>query len=265
MGIIVDGNLDQADLNGTVGMAPPGDANEVRFPTYGISNASRIAYNGVRRISEFALRYVVIWVPRAITYSKKDPQLREFLDVDVAGRWRHGLTQFNRGSLAALDKGEQGWSRAATDVMLTLTETRGLQGLNYAGGVSRRATQSRGASTRRLYKTFGGTPRSTIRSGIKGRVLLTSGSFRLRQDQHAPLGRRIRTPDERTDPDRRQGHGGHAATPPPNQHGLSELRVVPSSERGGQRRLRAQVPQPFETGDQRPSWTSPGVGPVGRL
>ena len=40
-------------------------------------------------------------------------------------------------------------------------------------------------------------------------------------------------PTERADPDRRQGHGGHASPPPPGQHGLPELRPVPSSDASG--------------------------------
>ncbi len=83
-----------------------------------------------------------------------------------------------------------------------------------------------------------------------GRVLLAARPLGLRQDDHAPADRRVRTAGRGPDPARRRGHGADAAAQAQRQHGLPELRAVPAPHGRGERRVRPALPGRLEAGGE---------------
>ena len=72
------------------------------------------------------------------------------------------------------------------------------------------------------------------------RVRVVPRPLRLRQDDGAAHGRRLRGADRRLDRHRRQGRHAAEAEPAQHRHGVPGLRAVPKSHRGAEHRLRAE-------------------------
>src|SRR5262245_1069147 len=94
-----------------------------------------------------------------------------------------------------------------------------------------------------------------------GRVLLAARPLRLRQDHHVADDRRVRAPDRGADPAGRGGRRAGSAAQAGRQHRVPELRVVPASVRGRQRRVRAQVPEDLPARGARARRERAGAGP----
>ena len=71
-------------------------------------------------------------------------------------------------------------------------------------------------------------------------------------------------PTTRLDLGRRPADGRHPGQPPPDQHGVPELRHLPASERRAERRLRAEAPEARSGGGEAPRRGGAGAGVADR-
>ena len=92
------------------------------------------------------------------------------------------------------------------------------------------------------------------------RVLHPARAERLRQDDDAADGRRLRAAGRGGDQDRGRRRRRAAAAQAPDQHRLPELRPLPPPQRRGQRRLRPEAQEGAEGGDRPPGQRRAGAG-----